>query len=280
MSEILQNNRGSVLIVVLWTLIMIGYLVGDYLVHNRSKAGTAVNLMDTFRRDNAVSSLVRLVSTDAWKAGVESYTPDKWVDITVGGVALRFRLDEEGGRINVNSADDATIRQAVVDIMDGSDNESADALADAILDWRDPNDLVRVNGAESPWYESQGLENAPADGLYKALTELLMVKGMTRKLFWGDPGVDSKSTDDPYNENEPDERNVEDAQDSATDEDNNGSFLERFTIFDGKVKRLSILIPLSGKKTGDKEKKQVRLYTVLFLQGPEVAERYTEILEG
>jgi len=252
----IKNNKGSVLIVVLWTLIMIGYLVGDYLVHNRAKTGTAMNLVMSFNQMNAVESVLNLTTTNEWKTGIDQYKPEKWVDMDVEGIKLRFRLDNEGSRININTADDVKIRQAVVDILDGSDIEKANLLTDAILDWRDTDDLIRTQGAERAYYESEGLNYLPADGLFKTMTELLLVKGMTNKIFWGDPGKD------------------ESLKDESLEDMNNISFMEKVTIFDAGIERLSILIPLKG---------DTRLYVVLFLKGKkslEVVERYTELLEG
>jgi general secretion pathway protein K len=58
---------------------------------------------------------------------------------------------------------------------------------DAIMDWIDPDDETRPNGAESDYYN--GLEipyackNAPMD----SVEELLLVKGITPEVFLGDP---------------------------------------------------------------------------------------------
>jgi hypothetical protein len=251
----LNNPRGSILIVVLWTLIMISYLVGDYLVHNRSKTGTAMNLMTSFRHQNAIESLVHLTATDEWQTGLDDYFPEKWVDITVAGVLLRFRLDKEDGRININSAGDGEIRQAMVDILGEPDIEKADMLTDVLLDWRDTNDLVRANGAEARNYMAAGLGYLPADGPFKTLTEALMLLGMTPAVFWGEPG-----------------NNPHEAGDGS---DQTRAFMEAFTIFDGSTRRLSILIPL--------QKKSARFYMVLFFNEQkilDVVEQYTAFLEG
>ena len=181
------------------------------------------------------------------------------MDLNVEGVKLRFRLDNEGSRININTADDAKIRQAVVDIFKESDIEKANLLTDAILDWRDSDDLVRTQGAEKEYYELKGLNYLPADGLFKTMTELLLVKEMTRKLFWGAPG----KNDNPDN-----------TSDDTSDDTEQGSFIEKFTLFNAGFERLSIVIPLKG---------DARLYFILFIKGKKsmnVVERYTEFLEG
>jgi len=99
------------------------------------------------------------------------------------------------------------------------------------------------------------------------MTELLLVKGMTGKLFWGDPGKDDipDSTSDSTSDN---------TSDLISDYKEQGSFMEKFTLFDAGFERLSILIPLS---------EDARLYFILFIKGKNsinVVERYTEFLEG
>jgi len=56
-------------------------------------------------------------------------------------------------------------------------------LVDAIKDWRDEDDVARVNGVESEYYEALGYvaKNGPIDDL----KELLLVKDITPKMFWG-----------------------------------------------------------------------------------------------
>ena len=56
-------------------------------------------------------------------------------------------------------------------------------LVDAIKDWRDEDDAARVNGVESDYYEALGYvaKNGPIDDL----KELLLVKDITPKMFWG-----------------------------------------------------------------------------------------------
>ena len=56
-------------------------------------------------------------------------------------------------------------------------------LVDAIKDWRDEDDADRVNGVESDYYEDLGYvaKNGPIDDL----KELLLIKDITPKMFWG-----------------------------------------------------------------------------------------------
>jgi hypothetical protein len=59
-------------------------------------------------------------------------------------------------------------------------------IADAILDWIDEDELPREFGAESNWYGSRGLAYSPRQGKIESLHELLLVRGVTRELLFGE----------------------------------------------------------------------------------------------
>src|SRR5688500_17847294 len=60
---------------------------------------------------------------------------------------------------------------------------AADELAQAIMDWRDPDDLARPRGAEREAYERRGRLALPANGPFREVEELLQVEGMTPERF-------------------------------------------------------------------------------------------------
>jgi general secretion pathway protein K len=61
-------------------------------------------------------------------------------------------------------------------------------VVDSILDWRDPDDFYRVNGAENDYYHSlkepYDCKNANLD----SIEELLLIRGVTPDLFHGKKG--------------------------------------------------------------------------------------------
>jgi general secretion pathway protein K len=89
-------------------------------------------------------------------------------------------------KFNINrAAEDAVGRfplEMTFELM-GIDVSSAPYLVDAIKDWRDEDDVERVNGVESKHYEPLGYvsKNGPIDDL----KELLLIEGITPKMFWG-----------------------------------------------------------------------------------------------
>jgi general secretion pathway protein K len=233
-------SDGSVLIVVLWSLVLIGFLAGQYLAHNRGKAGLAANAWESLKQREAVGSVVHLFATDSWPIPGEEDKEGAWSLFSPAGVDIWAKAENESKRININTAADNQIRDKILKLFGQGRQDEADRLADAILDWRDTDTLVRVNGAEAGFYNSRGLAYTPANGPFKVLTELLLVKGVSPDLFWGDPMATLLAK--PENEEM---------------EAMPSSLLEEFTIHPKNVKRISILVP--GKQEG-------YLFVIAFLQ--------------
>ncbi len=64
--------------------------------------------------------------------------------------------------------------------------DEAVALVDSIKDWIDKDDEVRDHGAESAYYQGLDPPYSARNGPVEYPEELLLVRGMTRKLFYGD----------------------------------------------------------------------------------------------
>jgi general secretion pathway protein K len=76
--------------------------------------------------------------------------------------------------VDVNNADAEqliTLLQAI-----GIERPRADSMADALLDWRDPDDVPRALGAERDWYRAAG-RFMPRNGPLADVRELRQVRG-------------------------------------------------------------------------------------------------------
>ena len=67
----------------------------------------------------------------------------------------------------------------------GADAGEMTPVVNCILDWIDPDDNPRIQGAENSYYQdlspSYYVKNGPIDDL----SELLLIKGITPELYWG-----------------------------------------------------------------------------------------------
>jgi len=224
------KNNGSALIIVLWSLVLISFLAGQYLDHNRGKAGIAENSWDSLRQKEAVDSVLHLFATDSWPIPGQENRKGIWNSFSPNGIDIWVKVEDESTRININTAPASRIKEKVLELSRDELWDEADKLTDAILDWRDTDLLVRTNGAEADFYDAKGMGYKPANGPFKVLTELLLVRGVTPGLFWGDPMAGISTGEE--GEEKPMPR----------------SLLDGFTVYPKSVKRISIVIP--GKGTG------------------------------
>lgn len=182
-----QRTEGSVLVMVLWILILVSFLAGQYLAHNREKADIAQNAWSAFRQRQAVSSIVQLFSTEAWPVPDGTGADGRWFRLFPDDAEVWVRVDKESLRTNLNAASDGEIKQKMALMMGDVFQRDADAVSDAVLDWRDADNLTRMRGAEEDTYRSRGLPYRPANGPFNVMSEMLLVFGLTPDMFWADP---------------------------------------------------------------------------------------------
>lgn len=101
----------------------------------------------------------------------------------VAAMPCDVELRPTGRSIDVNTADDQMIRVSLR--AAGIASARADSMTDALLDWRDADDVPRPLGAERVWYvESRRL--TPRNGALASDRELALVRG-----FGVDPMLDT-----------------------------------------------------------------------------------------
>ncbi len=230
-----HRAAGSVLVVILWILVLVSFLAGQYLAHNREKADIAQNAWTAFRQRQAVSSIAQLFATDGWPIPDGTGANGRWFRLFPDDMSLWVRMGKESLRTNLNTAGDAEIKQKTALMMGDDFQREADAVSDCILDWRDADSLTRMHGAEEKDYAAKGLPYRPANGPFNSMSELLLVMGVTPELFWGDP-LDAIEKDLGSYYVQSDTEKIPKA------------LSEGFTIYSGESKRISVLAP--GNENG------------------------------
>lgn len=100
--------------------------------------------------------------------------------------ATAYGLMDESSRLNLNGLslrpeDREAVRERLIHLP-----RMTKHIADAILDWMDRDDEPSEYGAESSWYLSQSPPRRPRQGRIESLQELLLVRGVTRDLLFGE----------------------------------------------------------------------------------------------
>ncbi|MGH7467665.1 MAG: general secretion pathway protein GspK [Longimicrobiales bacterium] len=115
---------------------------------------------------------------DPWREPAELVPPT----VAVGDIEAAMQLRDTGAAFNPNEADELMLRQFFAQGL-RIDYALADELTQAILDWRDEDDLPRINGAEGEQYTEAGAAVLPGNRPFATLDELRHVLGMTAELF-------------------------------------------------------------------------------------------------
>ena len=178
-----HRQRGVALVLVMWVGVLLTVIASAFIVERRTEAlviGNSVSMakaeamadagvqraiFEIYRNDN---------SPDAWKRDGTRYTME-----FDGAVSVEIR--DESAKIDINTAFEPLLRGLLV--SSGLPDDEASRLLDAILDWRDPDDLKRPNGAEEPDYKAAGLSYKPANGPFQAIEELQLVLGMRPEIY-------------------------------------------------------------------------------------------------
>ncbi len=100
----------------------------------------------------------------------------------------RYGLEDESARINLNalmkfgeSDDSESLARGLLMGLPGMTEE----IADAILDWMDPDSDQREFGAEVEYYSTLQPPYSPKNGPLESIEELLLVRGVTPGLLFG-----------------------------------------------------------------------------------------------
>ncbi|MCD9030522.1 general secretion pathway protein GspK [Luteimonas sp. Y-2-2-4F] len=176
--------RGAALLLVLWLIALLTALVGAFALSARIEhlqgrvlyQGVAGEQAARAGLEYAVSRMLDPVPEQRWLPDGRAYA---W---RFDGVDIALRLVDESGKVDLNAAQQpllaALLRAA------GAEQQQAERIAAAILDWRDPDDLGQVLGAaEDPQYAAAGLPYGAKDAPLESIGELQQILGMTPALY-------------------------------------------------------------------------------------------------
>jgi general secretion pathway protein K len=101
--------------------------------------------------------------------------------IEVGGFRVSVSARSENTKVDLNYATENLL--SILFQAGGADQARATALAAAVEDWRDSDELVHLNGAERRQYEEAGIAYGPANKFFTSSDELRLVLGVGAPLY-------------------------------------------------------------------------------------------------
>jgi DNA uptake protein ComE-like DNA-binding protein len=209
-------HRASVLVVVLWTslgLVSVALMFGHSML--MTYRGTD-NEISGRQADEAIEGVSKYVQTLLINGATPGEIPDLTLYETEGvsvgeakfwllgrlsdpgnGQTRSYGLIDEASKLNINTATVGMLRELPW---------MTDEFAAAIVDWRDEDEEITSNGAESETYATKQPAYACKNAPFESIEELALVHGATSELLYGedanlngvlDPNEDDGNKSDP-----------------------------------------------------------------------------------
>jgi general secretion pathway protein K len=206
-----KRSEGIALIIVMIVILSLGILAGGFAYSMKVEMRLARNTsfepeLEWLGRSGVelaryVLSQSLLLPAEPWDslnqkwAGGPAGTNDALAEISLlnnelAGGKFSVRITDLEGKFNINLINDGStiILERALDLA-GADPAEFPTIIDSFLDWRDPDDDPHLSGTESAGYLTQPnpgfsphvAKNGPIDNI----NELLMIRGITQELFWG-----------------------------------------------------------------------------------------------
>ena len=196
-----EPQAGIALLLVVWLLALLTVIAGEFIASGRVKAAAEHNKHDDLRGLALALAGYRaaLAALDDRIDGLEldqdgglllryrglaSGVSAAAADVPLGDGTFSWRVSDEDGLVNINMA----ARPLLANLLQQCGlalGAERDTVIDSILDWRDANRDHRLNGAEEDYYRSLDPPYSCKDGPFNVIEELLLVRGVTPRLFAG-----------------------------------------------------------------------------------------------
>ena len=190
------NDNGIALLMVLWilTILSVIALTFSYMARTETlstisfkenleekflaEAGIERGVAELFYRAHYKDQEIEFEGTEVWKTDGTVYV------LALGSGFYTVSIVDDSGKVDINEASDVLLRNLFLNA--GIEAGETDIIVDSILDWRDQDDLHRLNGAENGYYQSLPNPYQAKNDSFDTLEELILVRGMTYEILYGD----------------------------------------------------------------------------------------------
>lgn len=195
-SNMRRRQRGVALLTVLWIVAILMILASTFAFAVQTDARLAASYVQRTRATwlaeaGLQRAFIELRDTPQQFTAMHEYAgpTQPWVlyldsleESDLGLADGRFLVTaiDEASRINLNFVDEEVLQNLLADEPE---------LVDAILDWRDEDDSVRLAGAESDYYASLAKPYMTRNAPFETVSELMLLRDVTAGRFFGPGGL-------------------------------------------------------------------------------------------
>jgi general secretion pathway protein K len=176
------RDRGFALLVVLWSLVLIGLLTAQILASGRTALLLASNLRMAAQAREGADGAINEALFHVLSNGADQWQPDGATHLlNVGGVTVTVRVESLASKINPNLASIALLAGLFQAL--GTAPDQANQLANSIISWRSQAASKADSQALLAVYRRAGLSYGPPERPFADLGELSDVIGMPPSLL-------------------------------------------------------------------------------------------------
>lgn len=169
-----SRERGFALLIVLFTLVLLVFLISRFVADARTQLAIAGNL-----RNAAMAAVAADGGVDLTIARLADHAPA--TGMRIGASAVVIDITSIAGRINPNTAP-AVLLAALLRVEGVTKSQALD-IAGSIIDWRSPAASRAAQLALDARYRAEGLPYGPAGEPFTSRAALANVIGMTPTLL-------------------------------------------------------------------------------------------------
>jgi general secretion pathway protein K len=177
-----DRERGFALLIVLWTLVLIAFVVGQVATSGRIETRIASNL--------AANAVAQAAADGAIYGAIfhlaDPQTDRRWLidgnirELVIGDAQIALTIEDEANWINPNLAS-LTLLNGLLRAV-GADSEQAADLARAITEWVGSEEVAQPSAQSVARYQAVGLDYGPPGAALESIDEICRVRGMTAEL--------------------------------------------------------------------------------------------------
>ncbi|KFI23347.1 general secretion pathway protein GspK [Nitrosococcus oceani] len=177
------REHGIALIMVLWMLTLLAIIAGSFTYTLRIESTLAVNVVGRAKARALAEAGIAYAALDMIRPLPLRRFPPNGVPYPwkFGTETVMISVRDVAGLIDLNTASRELLGGLLM--AAGVPADGQNRLLDAIEDWRDPDDIPLVEGAEDKDYLAAGLPYGAKDGPFDDITELQQVLGISPALY-------------------------------------------------------------------------------------------------
>src|SRR6267378_118360 len=204
--SVVKNQGGFALLAVMLVLTLLGVVVTEFVFSMRLEASMVRSYKDSLLAGYLAEAAVQQALCEVLGPG-DIHALDENGDLVfyrlpvgatqparlpvlprprvpLGAGEFTYRITDEESRINVNTATSDRVDRLLAAL--GLEKRDREVINASIQDWKDPDSMSRLNGAESEdYYLRLPLPYRARTGQIQDVRELLQIRGVTREVYGG-----------------------------------------------------------------------------------------------